>query len=83
MTKTKSKAIIIWAIVGAIAGYLSANYSPLFGGFLVTSLAQPFSEARMNVAPHHIILFASVFGVIGFLKTKLKVKNGDKDKKRR
>jgi len=58
---------ILGAIIGGLVGYLSANYFPIFGGFLITAVAEPFSEARMSLVPQHMLLFAFVFGIIGFL----------------
>lgn len=58
----QGKAILAWgmmvglllALTFSFASIWVSQYWPLFGGFL-TTIAEPWSKARMHYMPHHII----------------------------
>lgn len=58
--------IIILILSTSIGSYIS-QYYPLFGD--LAQIGQPFSPARLNVAPLHIILF-SLLGLVALLIIK-------------
>lgn len=55
--------IVVTIILGAILGLAISQYAPLFGG--VEKFGQPWSEARMNLVPVHVIVFAILGFVLG------------------
>jgi len=57
--------LIIGGIIGAIFGFVSSQYFPLFGGLAI--LEAPFGPARISLMPGHIFLLL-IFGIgIGYL----------------
>jgi hypothetical protein len=75
-TKGRSKGqTIVWAsIVGAALGsllflpigFLSSQFFPFFGGWL-SAIAEPFSPARLQLMPAHLIGFGILGGLLGAL----------------
>jgi hypothetical protein len=75
-TKGRSKGqTIVWAsIVGAALGsllflpigFLSSQFFPFFGGWL-SAIAEPFSPARLQLMPAHLIGSGILGGLLGAL----------------
>jgi hypothetical protein len=61
---------IMGAAVGAVLGYFSAHYFPLWEGFL-TAIARPHSPARASLVPGHMLALGVLFGVSAFALTYL------------
>lgn len=55
-------------VFGSLAGIGIAQYSPVLGGSL-NHIARPFSPARTELVPSHMILCAVLAGLIGFFLT--------------
>ncbi len=61
--KTQKPIILAGALLAAPLGIPVAQYMPLTGG--IASFAQPWSEARLDAVPVHVLILAVIGGAIG------------------
>lgn len=50
-------------LIGCVLGVLSAHHFPVIGGF-VASIAKPYSEAKWELVPGHVLIWGSALGVM-------------------
>jgi p-aminobenzoyl-glutamate transporter AbgT len=69
----KTPAVVTGSLFGAFAGVIVlgflglilSQYWPVFGGFLDMNLARPWSPARKNLIPIHLLVFCVTGIVLG------------------
>jgi len=65
-----SVSIVAWGVVGALFGFVSSQYFPIFGGFFERTAA-PYSPARMSLIPIHLFVLVPIsLGIGWFLQRK-------------